>query len=168
MPSLMQNMLNSRFLTLEQKLSDNLCVTEQHIKSRLHTKTVSMISDLLSGLTADSNTGFSKLEQAIKATDDRVASLASDHNQLLSNVSKLSDLFQAEIQSQGEDVSDGIQIPSSSEAVSDGVAEVASCVTLVSATEGGQVTSRLSDPTGRVIRISLLQGLCHVHYCLWM
>ena len=72
--------INSRFLTLEQKLSDDLCATEQCIESRLHAKTASMISDLRSGLTADSNTGFSKLEQAIKATDDRVTLLASDHN----------------------------------------------------------------------------------------
>ena len=142
--------INSRFLTLEQKLSDDLGATEQRIESRLHAKTVSMISDLRSGLTADSNTGFSKLEKAIKATDDRVTSLAADHNQLVSNVSKLSDLFQAEIQSQGEDVGDETQIPSSSEAVSSGVAEVAFGVTSVSATEGGQVTSRLSAPTGRV------------------
>ena len=59
-------------------------------------------------------------------------------------------MFQAEIQSQGEDVSNGIQISSSSEAVFGGVAEVASGVTSVSATEGGQVTSRLSAPTGGV------------------
>ena len=68
----------------------------------------------------------------------------------MSNVSKLSDLFQAKIQSQGEDVSDGTQIPFSSEAVSGGDAEVAFGMTSVSATEGGQVTSRLSAPTGRV------------------
>ena len=142
--------INSRFLTLEQKLSDDLGATEQRIESRLHAKTVSMISDLRSGLTTDSNTGFSKLEKAIKATDDRVTSLAADHNQLVSNVSKLSDLFQAEIQSRGEDVGDETQIPSSSEAVASGVAEVAFGVTSVSATEGGQVTSRLSAPTGRV------------------
>ena len=142
--------INSRFLTLEQKLSNDLCATEQRIESRLHAKTVSMISDLRSGLTTDSNTGFSKLEQAIKATDDRVTLLASDNNKLASNVSKLSDLFQAEIQSRGEDVGDGTQIPSSSEAVSGGVAEVAFGVTSVSATEGSQVTSRLSAPTGRV------------------
>ena len=142
--------INSRFLTLEQKLSDDLGATEQRIESRLHAKTVSMISDLRSGLTTDSNTGFSKLEKAIKATDDRVTSLAADHNQLVSNVSKLSDLFQAEIQSRGEDVGDETQVPSSSEAVASGVAEVAFGVTSVSATEGGQVTSRLSAPTGRV------------------
>ena len=142
--------INSRFLTLEQKLSDDLCATEQCIECRLYAKTVSMVFDLRSGLTADSNTGFSKLEQAIKATDDRVTLLASDHNHLVSNVSKLSDLFKAEIQSRGEDVSDGTQIPSSSEAVSGGVTEVASGVTSVLATEGGQVTSRLSAPTGRV------------------
>ena len=58
--------INSGFLTLEQKLSDDLGATEQRIESRLHAKTVSMVSDLRSGLTADSNTGFSKLEQAIK------------------------------------------------------------------------------------------------------
>ena len=142
--------INSRFLTLEQKLSDDLGVTEQRIKSRLHAKTVSMISDLRSGLTADSNTGFSQLKQSIKATYDRVTSLAADHNQLVSNVSKLSDLFQTEIQSRGEDVGEEMQIPSSSEAVFGGVAEVAFGVTSVSATEGGQVTSRLSAPTGRV------------------
>ena len=38
--------INSRFLTLEQKLSDDLCATEQRIESRLHAKTVLMISDL--------------------------------------------------------------------------------------------------------------------------
>ena len=59
-------------------------------------------------------------------------------------------MFQSEIQSRGEDVGDGTQSPSSSEAVSGGVAEVAFGVTSVSATEGGQVTSRLSAPTGRV------------------
>ena len=142
--------INSRFLTLEQKLSDDLCATEQRIESHMHAKTVSMISDLWSGLTAYRNAGFSKLEQAVKATDDRITLLASDHNQLVSNVSKSSDLFQAEIQSWGEDVSDGTQIPSSSEAVSGGVVEVAFDVTSVSATEGGQVTSRLSAPTGRL------------------
>ena len=114
-----------------------------------------MVSDLRSGLTADSSTGFSKLEQAIKATDDMVTLLASEHNQLVSNVSKLSDLFQAEIQSRGEDVSEVMQILSSSEAVSGGVAEVASSVTSVSATDGGQVTFRLSAPTGRVSDLNL-------------
>ena len=83
------------------------------------------IDDIRFAIWLDCNTGFSKLEQAIKATDDRVTSLAADHNQLVSNVSKLSDLFQAEIQSRGEDVGDGTQIPSSSEAVSGGFAEVA-------------------------------------------
>ena len=53
-------------------------------------------------------------------------------------------------QSRVEDVGDGTQIPSSSEAVSGGVAEVEFGVTSVLATEGGQVTSRLSAPTGRV------------------
>ena len=139
--------INSRFLTLEQKLSDDLCVTEQRIKSRLHMKRASMVSDLRSGIIADSSTGFSKLEQAIKATDERVTLLASDHNQLVSNVSKLLDLFQAEIQSQGDDVSDGIQIQQWDSVWC--VAEVASGVTSLSATEGGEVTYRLTAPTGR-------------------
>ena len=58
--------INSTLLTLEQKLSYDLCATEQRIESGLHAKTVSMVSDLCSGLTADSSTRFSKLEQAIK------------------------------------------------------------------------------------------------------
>ena len=93
---------------------------------------------------------FFEIGTGNQITDDRVTFLASDHNQFVSNVSQLSDLFQAEIQSRGEDVSDGMQISSSSEAVFGGVAEVASGVTSVSTTEGSQVTSRLSALTGRV------------------
>ena len=158
--------IKSRFLTLEQKLSDDLCVTEQRIKSRLHMKRASMVSDLRSGIIADSSTGFSKLEQAIKATDERVTLLAFDHNQLVSNVSKLLDLFQAEIQSQGDDVSDGIQIQQWDSVWC--VAEVASGVTSLSATEGGQVTYRLTAPTGRASDSNFCSAGTLPRPLLWM